>query len=61
MDGSHLQIATGGWFDCRLRRHGRVRGDRSLNDLGYETQAPVEVVAWVGEAGSHFSPAVCRS
>jgi N-carbamoyl-L-amino-acid hydrolase len=34
---------------------------RSLNDLGYETEAPVEIVAWTNEEGSRFSPAMVGS
>src|SRR5439155_10104491 len=34
---------------------------RTLNDLGYETEAPVEVVVWTNEEGSRFSPAMIGS
>jgi N-carbamoyl-L-amino-acid hydrolase len=34
---------------------------RTLNDLGYETEAPIEVVAWTNEEGSRFSPAMVGS
>jgi len=27
---------------------------RTLNDLGYETEAPIEIVAWTNEEGSRF-------
>jgi hypothetical protein len=31
---------------------------RTLNDLGYETEASIEIVAWTNEEGSRFSPAM---
>jgi beta-ureidopropionase / N-carbamoyl-L-amino-acid hydrolase len=34
---------------------------RTLNDLGYETEASVEIVAWTNEEGSRFSPAMVGS
>ena len=35
---------------------------RSLNDLGYETERPIEVAVWTNEEGSRFPPAmVARS
>ena len=34
---------------------------RTLNDLGYETEAPIEIVAWTNEEGSRFSPAMVGS
>src|SRR5258708_15351920 len=34
---------------------------RTLNDIGYETEAPVEIVAWTNEEGSRFSPAMVGS
>jgi N-carbamoyl-L-amino-acid hydrolase len=34
---------------------------RTLNDLGYETEAPVEIVAWTNEEGARFSPAMVGS
>ena len=34
---------------------------RSLNDIGYETEAPFEIVAWTNEEGSRFSPAMVGS
>ncbi len=46
------------------RRPGRSPGAApviTLNDLGYETEAPVEVVVWTNEEGSRFSPAMIGS
>jgi N-carbamoyl-L-amino-acid hydrolase len=34
---------------------------RTLNDLGYETEAPVEIVVWTNEEGSRFSPPMVGS
>ena len=34
---------------------------RTLNDLGWETAAPIEIVAWTNEEGSRFSPAMVGS
>ena len=34
---------------------------RTLNDLGYETDAPIEVSAWTNEEGSRFAPAMVAS
>src|SRR5258708_8907706 len=34
---------------------------RTLNDIGYETEAPVEIVAWTNEEGSRFWPAMVGS
>src|SRR3546814_7936357 len=34
---------------------------RSRNDLGYETERPVEVVVWTNEEGSRFAPAMVSS
>ena len=34
---------------------------RTLNDFGYETDAPVEVSVWTNEEGSRFAPAMVAS
>src|SRR5690606_22555446 len=34
---------------------------RTLNDLGYETEAPIEVVVWTNEEGARFSPTMMAS
>jgi len=34
---------------------------RTLNDQGYETNAPIEVIDWTNEEGSRFSPAMLAS
>ncbi len=34
---------------------------RSLEDLNYRTNAPLELVVWTNEEGSRFSPAMVSS
>ncbi|MHA5868911.1 M20/M25/M40 family metallo-hydrolase, partial [Pseudomonas aeruginosa] len=34
---------------------------RTLNDLGVETEAPLEVVVWTNEEGSRFAPCMMGS
>src|SRR3954464_13590678 len=62
MTGSHLDTQpTGGRVDGA---HGVMAGlelVRTLNDIGYETEAPIEIVAWTNEEGSRFSPAMVGS
>jgi N-carbamoyl-L-amino-acid hydrolase len=60
--GSHLDTQpTGGKFDGAYGVLAGLEVIRSLNDLGYETEAPVEVVVWTNEEGSRFSPAMMGS
>ncbi|HEY1300860.1 MAG TPA: Zn-dependent hydrolase [Stellaceae bacterium] len=62
MTGSHLDTQpTGGKFDGAYGVLAGLEIVRSLNDLGYETTAPVEIVAWTNEEGSRFSPAMVGS
>jgi N-carbamoyl-L-amino-acid hydrolase len=62
MTGSHLDTQpTGGRFDGAYGVMAGLEIVRSLNDLGYETEAPVEIVAWTNEEGSRFSPAMVGS
>ena len=63
MTGSHLDTQpTGGRFDGSLRGAGRPRDDlRTLNDLGIETDHPIEVAVWTNEEGSRFAPAMVAS
>jgi N-carbamoyl-L-amino-acid hydrolase len=62
MAGSHLDTQpTGGRFDGAYGVMAGLEVVRSLNDLGYETEAPVEIVAWTNEEGSRFSPAMVGS
>ena len=62
MAGSHLDTQpTGGRFDGAYGVMAGLEVVRSLNELGYETEAPVEIVAWTNEEGSRFSPAMVGS
>ena len=62
MTGSHLDTQpTGGRFDGAYGVMAGLEVVRTLNDLAYETEAPVEIVAWTNEEGSRFSPAMVGS
>ena len=62
MTGSHLDTQpTGGRFDGAYGVMAALEAVRTLNDLGYETESPVEIVAWTNEEGSRFSPAMVGS
>ncbi len=60
--GSHLDTqANGGRFDGILGVLAGLELMRTLNDLGYATRRPLEVVNWTNEEGSRFSPAMVAS
>ena len=60
--GSHLDTQpTGGKFDGAYGVMAGLEVVRTLNDLGYETEAPLEIVAWTNEEGARFSPAMVGS
>ena len=62
MTGSHLDTQpTGGKFDGAYGVMAGLEIVRTLNDLGYQTEAPIEIVAWTNEEGSRFSPAMVGS
>lgn len=62
MTGSHLDTQpTGGRFDGVYGVLAGLEVVRSLNDLGYETEHPVEVVVWTNEEGSRFAPSMVSS
>src|SRR5499427_878024 len=62
MTGSHLDTQpTGGKFDGAYGVMAGLEVVRTLDDLGYETEAPIEIVAWTNEEGSRFSPAMVGS
>ena len=62
MTGSHLDSQpTGGKFDGAYGVLAGLEVLRSLNDAGYETEAPIEVVVWTNEEGSRFSPPMIGS
>ena len=56
--GSHLDTQpTGGRFDGVFGVLAGLEVVRALNDLGYETERPIEVAVWTNEEGSRFAPA----
>ncbi len=56
MTGSHIDTQpTGGKFDGCFGVLAGVEVLRTLNDLGVETEAPLEVVVWTNEEGSRFA------
>lgn len=60
--GSHLDTQpTGGKFDGVYGVLAGLEVIRSLNDLDYETEHPIEVVVWTNEEGSRFAPAMISS
>lgn len=60
--GSHLDTQpTGGKFDGVLGVLGALEAMRTMHDMGYETNAPVEIVNWANEEGSRFAPAMLAS
>ncbi|WP_404380573.1 Zn-dependent hydrolase [Caenispirillum salinarum] len=60
--GSHLDSQpTGGRFDGVYGVLAGLEVIRTLNDLNYETEAPVEVAVWTNEEGSRFAPAMVSS
>ena len=62
MTGSHLDTQpTGGKFDGAYGVMAGIELVCTLNDLGYETLAPIEIVAWTNEEGSRFPPAMVGS
>ncbi|HEX2581362.1 MAG TPA: Zn-dependent hydrolase [Dongiaceae bacterium] len=62
MTGSHIDSQpTGGRFDGVYGVLAGLEVVRTLNDLNYETQRPVEVAIWTNEEGSRFAPAMVAS
>ena len=62
MTGSHIDSQpTGGKFDGIYGVLAGLEVIRTLNDLDYETNAPIEVSAWTNEEGSRFAPAMIAS
>ena len=62
MTGSHLDTQpTGGRFDGVFGVLAGLEVVRSMNDLGIETEHPVEVAVWTNEEGSRFAPAMVAS
>ncbi len=62
MTGSHLDSQpTGGKFDGAYGVLAGLEVVRTLNDLGVETEAPVEIAVWTNEEGSRFAPPMIAS
>ncbi len=60
--GSHLDTQpTGGKYDGVYGVLVGLEVIRSLNDLDYQTERPIEVVCWTNEEGSRFAPAMISS
>ena len=60
--GSHLDTQpTGGRFDGVYGVLAGLEVIRTLNDLGIETERPVEASVWTNEEGSRFAPAMVAS
>ncbi len=60
--GSHLDTQpTGGKFDGVYGVLAGLEVIRTLNDLNYETDAPLEVAVWTNEEGARFAPAMVAS
>jgi beta-ureidopropionase / N-carbamoyl-L-amino-acid hydrolase len=62
MTGSHLDTQpTGGKFDGAYGVMAALEVVRTLNDLGIDSEAPIEIAAWTNEEGARFSPAMVGS
>ena len=60
--GSHLDTQpAGGKFDGILGVLAGLEVMRTLNDAGYETEAPFCLVNWTNEEGARFAPAMMSS
>jgi N-carbamoyl-L-amino-acid hydrolase len=60
--GSHLDTqAEGGRFDGVLGVLGALEVIRTLNDTGYVTRRPIQIVNWTNEEGARFSPPMLGS
>ena len=60
--GSHLDSQpSGGKFDGALGVIAGLEVMRTLNELGIETEAPVELVNWTDEEGARFGQAMMGS
>jgi beta-ureidopropionase / N-carbamoyl-L-amino-acid hydrolase len=60
--GSHLDTQpTGGKFDGALGVLAALEVLRTLQEAGYETFAPIELVNWTNEEGARFSPPMLAS
>ena len=62
MTGSHLDTQpNGGRFDGAYGVMAGLEVVRTLNDVGYQTAAPIEIAVWTNEEGSRFAPCLIGS
>ncbi len=62
MAGSHLDTQpTGGRFDGVTGVLAALEAVQTMNDLGVETEHPIEIVNWTNEEGSRFGPPMMGS
>ena len=62
MAGSHLDTQpTGGRFDGVTGVLAALEAVRTMNDLGLETERPIEIVNWTNEEGARFGPPMMGS
>ena len=62
LTGSHLDSQpTGGRFDGVYGVLAGLEVIRTLNDLEYETERPLEVAVWTNEEGCRFAPGMIAS
>jgi len=60
--GSHIDTQpTGGKFDGNYGVLAGLEVVRTLNDVGLQTEAPIEVCVWTNEEGSRFVPVMMGS
>ncbi|MDD2544880.1 MAG: Zn-dependent hydrolase [Burkholderiaceae bacterium] len=60
--GSHIDTQpSGGKFDGNFGVLAGLEVMRTLNDLGVQTRAPLEVVVWTNEEGTRFTPVMMGS
>ncbi|MEQ8604222.1 MAG: Zn-dependent hydrolase [Marivibrio sp.] len=60
--GSHLDTQpTGGKFDGVYGVLAGLEVIRRLNELGIETDAPIEAIVWTNEEGARFAPSMIGS
>src|SRR3989338_1295833 len=59
--GCTVTVDGGGKFDGCFGVLAGVEVLRTLNDLGVQTEAPLEVVVWTNEEGSRFAPCMMGS
>jgi N-carbamoyl-L-amino-acid hydrolase len=60
--GSHLDTQpTGGKFDGPLGVLAGLEALHTLHDVGYTTNAPIDLINWTNEEGSRFAPAMLAS